>query len=62
MFDHARVKLTAYYLLIIVFVSGLFSAVIYNMLTRQIERLIRLQNERIWNLQLRPFQGDILRQ
>jgi len=51
MFQSARFKLTAWYLLIIMLISALFSVAIYHNVSRQIERLIRMQNERIRNFQ-----------
>lgn len=51
MFQSTRLKLTAWYLLIIMCISTLFSAVIYNNVSRQIESLIRIHNERIRNFQ-----------
>jgi len=43
MFHNARIKLTAWYLLIIMFVSVTFSVVIYQTLTREVERFGRNQ-------------------
>lgn len=40
MFSSARLKLTAWYVLLIMLVSGLFSAAFYNSSTREIQRLI----------------------
>lgn len=47
MFHSARIKLTAWYLLIIMMVSIAFSAVIYRVLTREVERFARAQRIRI---------------
>lgn len=47
MFQSARLKLTAWYLLIIMCVSVSFSVVIYRMLTLEVERFARLQRSRI---------------
>ena len=47
MFQTARIKLTAWYLLIIMCVSFSFSAVIYRVLTREVERFARAQRFRI---------------
>lgn len=47
MFYKARIKLTAWYLMIIMIVSGLFSAVIYRVQTSEIERFNRVQLQRI---------------
>lgn len=51
MFQSTRLKLTAWYLLIIMFVSAIFSVAIYNNVSRQIEGFIRMQNDRIRNFQ-----------
>ncbi|MBP9813618.1 HAMP domain-containing histidine kinase [Candidatus Woesebacteria bacterium] len=47
MFQTARIKLTAWYLLIIMCVSVSFSAIIYRVLTREVERFARAQRFRI---------------
>ena len=47
MFHIARIKLTAWYLLIIMCVSLSFSVVIYKVLTREVERFARAQRFRI---------------
>ncbi len=47
MFTNARVKLTAWYLLIITFLSLSFSAVIYESLTREIDRISHMHEQRI---------------
>ncbi|HUD45008.1 MAG TPA: HAMP domain-containing sensor histidine kinase [Patescibacteria group bacterium] len=46
MFQSARLKLTAWYLLIITLVSILFSIAIYNVATDQLHRVVRLQEMR----------------
>lgn len=56
MFHAARIKLTAWYLAIIMVVSISFSAVIYRALTIELERFGRLQRYRIE----RRLQNDIL--
>lgn len=58
MFHIARLKLTAWYLLIIVLVSSLFSLVIYTNVANQIEGLIRMHNDRLRNFQFRFFDDD----
>jgi len=47
MFRNARIKLTAWYLLIIICISVSFSAVIYRMLTFEMDRFARMQKNRI---------------
>lgn len=47
MFEKARLKLTAWYLLIIMLVSISFSAVIYRVLTNELGRLERVEQLRI---------------
>lgn len=47
MFKQARLKLTAWYLLIIMLVSLSFSVFIYEMLSREVERFARVQHVRI---------------
>lgn len=51
MFQTARLKLTAWYLLIIMIVSLSFSAVIYRALSTEVERFSRMQKNRIENRQ-----------
>lgn len=51
MFRSARLRLTAWYMLMIMWVSVVFSAVIYSMVSFQIEGMIRRQNERIIRMQ-----------
>jgi two-component system, OmpR family, sensor histidine kinase CiaH len=47
MFNNARLKLTAWYLVIIMLISIFFSTVIYQVLTREIERFAFVQKLRI---------------
>lgn len=47
MFTKTRIKLTLWYLLIIMLISGMFSVVIYRMLSSEIERFDQLQRTRI---------------
>lgn len=47
MFTQARLKLTAWYLAVIMLVSMSFSAVIYRVLTAEVERFARMQRFRI---------------
>jgi len=47
MFHSARLKLTAWYLLIIMIISAMFSLVIYKVLSNEIERFERVQRFRI---------------
>lgn len=54
MFHSARLKLTAWYLLIIMLISIMFSVVIYTMVSKEIERFERIQRFRIE----RRMQGD----
>src|SRR5260370_19278304 len=49
MFNKARLKLTFYYLLIIMVISVAFSAVIYKVDTNEVERFDRIQRTRIQN-------------
>lgn len=48
MFETARFKLTAWYLLIIMVISCAFSLVIYRETAREVERGLRAQQVRIW--------------
>ncbi|MBU1017333.1 HAMP domain-containing histidine kinase [Patescibacteria group bacterium] len=54
MFQTTRLKLTAWYLIIIMFVSAFFSLAIFGNVSRQIENLIRLHNNRIRSLPRPP--------
>ena len=47
MFEHARLKLTAWYLLIIMVVSISFSAVIYRVLASELDRIERVEELRV---------------
>ena len=47
MFDRARLKLTLWYLLIVMLISTAFSIVIYKVLTKEFERFARIQRLRI---------------
>ncbi len=47
MFRNARIKLTAWYLLIIMAISVAFSGVIYRMLTFEMDRFANMQRSRI---------------
>lgn len=49
MFRSARLKLTAWYLVIIMLVSVSFSMIIYNMISSELERSLRIQRFRIYN-------------
>jgi len=49
MFHSARLKLTVWYLLIIMFISLAFSATIYRILTNEVERFAGMQRHRIEN-------------
>lgn len=57
-FQLARLKLTVWYLLIIMFVSVLFSIAIYTNTSRQIKGLIRMQNERVRNFRPQFYSQD----
>lgn len=63
MFRKARVKLTAWYLVIIMFVSICFSVVIYKALTFELNRFERVQRARIERMffeRPRPFDRDVI--
>lgn len=47
MFTKARLKLTVWYLAIIVVISSFFSLIIYSNVSNQIERLVQMHNDRI---------------
>lgn len=51
MFKSARIKLTAWYSLIVMLVSASFSTVIYQALTSELDRVERMQRTRIENFQ-----------
>lgn len=54
MFQNARLKLTAWYLLIITLISLFFSIIIYRGLTSELERGLRIQAYRVLNPGLYP--------
>lgn len=63
MFHSARLKLTAWYLLIIIFISLAFSFVIYKGLTAEVERFARIQRlriERRITVQIIPIESYLL--
>jgi signal transduction histidine kinase len=47
MFNQARIKLTVFYLIIIMLISGLFSAVVYNLTTQEIDRIEKMNRVRM---------------
>jgi signal transduction histidine kinase len=47
MFDQARLKLTIFYLIIIMFISGLFSLVVYRLTTQEFDRIERMNRQRM---------------
>ena len=49
MFKHDRLKLTAYYLLVIMFVTLSFSTIVYTSTTSRIQRGLEMQEKRIRN-------------
>ncbi len=49
MFHSARLKLTGWYLLIIMLVSVSFSMIIYSMISSELERSLKIQRYRIYN-------------
>ena len=53
-FESARIKLTLWYLVIIMLVSIIFSFAIYQVVSGQIEGFIRMQNNRIEQFQWQP--------
>lgn len=60
MFHSARLKLTAWYLLIIMAISFAFSLFIYFGSTREFDRILRVQRYRLNNpARIRVFQSDI---
>lgn len=50
MFESARLRLTAWYLVIIMFISVMFSIAIYNAASREVQRVIRIQELRTQHL------------
>lgn len=57
MFESARLKLTAWYLLIIMLISMLFSAAIYNIATREIQFVIHRMQYEQYRQQKEGFPG-----
>lgn len=53
-FESARIKLTLWYLVIIMPITILFSGIIYRLTTNQIEGFVREQNRRIQEFRQRP--------
>jgi two-component system sensor histidine kinase CiaH len=60
MFQAARLKLTAWYITMLMLISIIFSVVIFNIVSHQIEGLIRMQNERIRHFQEAMLNGENL--
>jgi len=64
MFEHARLRLTAWYLLIITFISLVFSVFIYRLFSREVDRFGRMQRYRLerlfQNLPPTPFDENTL--
>ena len=58
-FQSARLKLTIWYLIIIMIISALFSATIYGNVSRQIEGLVRMHNNKVRNFEFRPPQNNL---
>ncbi|MEO8581187.1 MAG: HAMP domain-containing sensor histidine kinase [Patescibacteria group bacterium] len=56
MFQNTRLKLTMWYMLILMFVSVCFSTVIFRLMTQEVDRFARLQQTRI---EKRVFQGAV---
>jgi two-component system, OmpR family, sensor histidine kinase CiaH len=54
MFESARLKLTLWYLFLIMVVSAVFSAVIFGIVSNQIDGFIRMQNERVSRFESGP--------
>ena len=59
MFRSARIKLTSWYLLIIMFISISFSATIYKVLTSELDRVERMQRLRVERRLLELFPPDL---
>lgn len=55
MFQSARIKLTAWYLLIIISISTIFSLAFYNVATREVRRIIHTQQLRAEESYVSPF-------
>jgi signal transduction histidine kinase len=47
MFDQARLKLTVFYLIIIMFISSLFSVVVYRLITQEFDRIEKINRTRM---------------
>lgn len=47
MFNQARIKLTVFYLIIIMVISSLFSVVVYRLTTQELDRIERMNRQRI---------------
>jgi len=60
MFQAARLKLTAWYLTMLMLISIVFSVVIFNIVSHQIQGLIHMQNDRIRHFQHDLQQGENL--
>lgn len=54
MFESARIRLTVWYIAMLMIISILFSTVIYRIISNQIEGFIQMQNERIAHFQNVP--------
>jgi two-component system, OmpR family, sensor histidine kinase CiaH len=54
-FESARIRLTIWYLCLMMLISIIFSLVIYNIVSRQIGGLIRMQNDRVERFQQGPI-------
>ena len=60
MFQKTRIKLTFWYVALLLLVSVVFSVIIYAIVSSQIERFIRMQNDRLHKFdQLRSEVGFI---
>lgn len=58
-FQSARLKLTAWYLLIIMSISTLFSVAIYSNVTSQIRGFVRMHNDRVRSYQFGPLRYSV---
>lgn len=56
-FESARIRLTLWYLCLMMLISVIFSFVIYSIVSKQIGGLIRMQNDRIERFQQEPMVG-----
>ncbi len=54
MFESARLKLTAWYLLIIMLISLLFSGVLYRVVIEEVDRSLRIQQFRLYRIEENP--------